>query len=489
MSTGRWGAVGPSEPPAAAPSPRRRNLFSFSLFSPPLVAGRPRGLSAIPAALSALALGALFLFAAAPAAAQGSVEMDRSALVALYDATGGPTWTDNTNWLSADALSAWHGVSTDATGRVTDLYLTQNNLSGAIPAALGDLTSLQNLYLWQNNLSGEIPAELGDLTSLQNLFLEDNNLSGAIPAKLGDLANLQNLYLAQNGLSGAIPAALGDLTSLLTLDLRNNNLSGAIPAKLGDLASLLNLFLRDNNLSGAIPTKLGDLASLQNLFLRNNNLSGAIPAALGDLVSGSVKVISEGPIGGRGRCGSQLTRQRRRLPGAPPGGRHHDGICAPQPGIESGVGALRIEARGRAARRREYPSGGQRANGPAHRRDFPRHRHVRLRGVGALRCGRGGAVHRRGPGNGSRQPHLYHRAGGPGGGGALTSRRSRTTDKRLGPRTRSPTAAPCASSWALTPTAAKACAGGRGARRSGPGRRRPDAFNPARPAEGPQLWG
>ena len=286
MSAGRWGAVGPSEPPAAAPSPRRHNLFSFSLFSPPLAAGRPRGLSAIPAALSALALGALFLFAAAPAAAQGSVAMDRAALEALYNATGGTTWTDNTNWLTNAALSQWHGVTTDGTtGRVTELYLTDNNLSGEIPAELGDLSSLQNLYLWQNNLSGEIPAELGDLSNLLVLFLEDNNLSGAIPAELGDLTNLQSLFLAQNGLSGEIPAELGDLTNLQTLDLQNNNLSGEIPAELGDLSSLQNLFLRDNNLSGEIPAELGDLTNLLELYLRNNNLSGEIPAELGDLSS------------------------------------------------------------------------------------------------------------------------------------------------------------------------------------------------------------
>ena len=286
MSAGRWGAVGPSEPPAAAPSPRRHNLFSFSLFSPPLAAGRPSGLSAIPAALSALALGALFLFAAAPAAAQGSVAMDRAALEALYNATGGTTWTDNTNWLTNAALSQWHGVTTDGTtGRVTELYLTDNNLSGEIPAELGDLSSLQNLYLWQNNLSGEIPAELGDLSNLLVLFLEDNNLSGAIPAELGDLTNLQSLYLAQNGLSGEIPAELGDLTNLQTLDLQNNNLSGEIPAELGDLSSLQNLFLRDNNLSGEIPAELGDLTNLLELYLRNNNLSGEIPAELGDLSS------------------------------------------------------------------------------------------------------------------------------------------------------------------------------------------------------------
>ena len=229
---------------------------------------------------------ALLLLTSGNARAQGTVATDRAALEALYNATDGANWTDNTNWLSNAALSQWHGVTTDGTtGRVTDLYLTDNNLSGEIPAELGDLSSLLNLYLWQNNLSGEIPAELGDLSNLLVLFLEDNNLSGAIPAELGDLTNLQSLYLAQNGLSGEIPAELGDLTNLQTLDLRNNNLSGEIPAELGDLSSLLNLFLDGNELSGEIPAELGDLSSLQNLYLRNNNLSGEIPAELGDLSS------------------------------------------------------------------------------------------------------------------------------------------------------------------------------------------------------------
>ena len=232
-----------------------------------------------------LAVLSAVLLAAGNARAQGTVATDRAALEALYNATDGANWTDNTNWLSNAALSQWYGVTTDVSGRVTVLYLTDNNLSGEIPADLGDLTNLQNLYLWQNNLSGEIPAELGGLTSLQILFLEDSNLSGEIPAELGGLTSLQSLYLAQNGLSGEIPAELGDLTNLRTLDLQNNNLSGEIPAELGDLTSLQNLFLRDNNLSGEIPAELGDLTSLLILYLRNNNLSGEIPAELGDLTS------------------------------------------------------------------------------------------------------------------------------------------------------------------------------------------------------------
>ena len=58
-------------------------------------------------------------------------EADREALVALYNATGGPNWVDNDNWLSDVPISGWYGVTTDdITGRVTELDLSYNQLSG-----------------------------------------------------------------------------------------------------------------------------------------------------------------------------------------------------------------------------------------------------------------------------------------------------------------------------------------------------------------------
>ena len=53
--------------------------------------------------------------------AQGSVATDRAALVALYNATDGANWTNNTNWLSTEALSEWYGIRTDASDRVVQL--------------------------------------------------------------------------------------------------------------------------------------------------------------------------------------------------------------------------------------------------------------------------------------------------------------------------------------------------------------------------------
>ena len=159
---------------------------------------------------------------------------ERETLVALYDAMGGPNWTNNTNWNSTNDIATWHGVTVSG-GKVTDLDLRLNNLTGMIPTELGNLTNLENLNLTGNKLSGAIPTELGNLTNLEDLNLSFNQLSGALPASLGKLTNLKKLWLVNNQLSGAIPTELGNLTNLEVLILNNNQLSGALPQSLTGL--------------------------------------------------------------------------------------------------------------------------------------------------------------------------------------------------------------------------------------------------------------
>ncbi|MYH41286.1 MAG: hypothetical protein F4150_05900, partial [Chloroflexi bacterium] len=220
-----------------------------------------------------------------PAEADGDAETDREALVALYHATGGPAWRNDANWLSDEPLRRWYGVATDPGGRVVRLELSSNDLSGELPAELGQLSELQWLRMSYNQLSGGIPAELGRLGNLVTLRLTRSQISGEIPAALGQLANLEGLYLNFNDLSGVIPAELGRLSNLVELDLSWNELSGRIPGALGQLSSLEELDLSDNGLSGAIPAGLGQLLSLEELDLSDNDLSGAIPPALDRLSS------------------------------------------------------------------------------------------------------------------------------------------------------------------------------------------------------------
>ena len=215
----------------------------------------------------------------------GDAATDRAALVALYNATDGANWLNNGNWLSNAPMGVWDGVTTDSDGRVTQLILDNNQLTGEISAELGSLSSLTVLDLNNNQLTGEIPAELGYLTNVELLDLGYNRLTGEIPAELGSLTNLTHLYLYRNQLTGEIPAELGSLTSLRRLDLYSNRLTGSIPAELGSLTNLTHLYLYGNRLTGSIPAELGNLTNLEFLSIFLNQLTGEMPAELGSLTN------------------------------------------------------------------------------------------------------------------------------------------------------------------------------------------------------------
>ena len=85
---------------------------------------------------------------------------DREALVRLYEATDGSNWTDNRNWLSDAPLREWYGVDTDSDGRVTLMYLIDNNLNGVVPINLLNMGRLTSLLVEGNPLSGCISEEL-----------------------------------------------------------------------------------------------------------------------------------------------------------------------------------------------------------------------------------------------------------------------------------------------------------------------------------------
>ena len=213
---------------------------------------------------------------------------DREALVQLYNALDGENWNNNANWLTERPIRQWHGVTNDASGRVTRLLLDSNRLAGEIPKELGSLSNLKRLEFGNNQLTGEIPSELGNLSALETLLLGSDSsyaggLSGSIPKELGNLSNLEALNLRFNQLTGEIPAELGNLTSLETLLLGYNRLSGEIPAELGGLSNLTSLEIVYNGLTGEIPAELGNLSNLTRLLLGHNQLSGEIPKELGNL--------------------------------------------------------------------------------------------------------------------------------------------------------------------------------------------------------------
>jgi hypothetical protein len=132
-------------------------------------------------------------------------------LEALYKSCGGADWTGKDGWMTEAELGEWYGVEVDAEGRVVELRMYGNNLAGALPSEIQQLSALKVLNLcggsvkrrrYNNNLTGAIPAELGQLGALTMLDLSFNQLSEVIPAELAQLPALAHLWLCGNQLSG-----------------------------------------------------------------------------------------------------------------------------------------------------------------------------------------------------------------------------------------------------------------------------------------------
>ena len=281
--------------------------------------------------------------------------LERDALIALYESTDGLNWTNSTDWTSFAPLGEWYGVTTDVNGMVTDLVLTDNNLSGLLPSQVGDLARLELLDLSSNpGLSGPIPHAFTRL-GLQELNLEGTQLCAPLDAGFQEwleeipqrnvtnctemredffplvaLYNRTNgqewtnstnwlskapldtwygvstnangdvtrLSLAANNLNGPIPPELAQLASLETLVLWGNGLTGAIPPEIGQLSSLKYLNLSSNRLTGTIPPEIGKLNSLTGLYLIFNQFTGVIPPEIAQLQDLTEVVLSFNSLSG-----------------------------------------------------------------------------------------------------------------------------------------------------------------------------------------------
>ncbi|KAK9472141.1 uncharacterized protein V1510DRAFT_138580 [Dipodascopsis tothii] len=195
-----------------------------------------------------------------------------------------------------------------------------------LPAEIGQLCALERMVITNNHLTGSLPATFENLTSLRELDIRFNKLKNldvvmALPrlevffSSHNSLSHLEIMaksqyaprklrvfHLNQNPVTRfnfAVPIA-----SLTTLNLSNAKLSnfpegffeqvtnleklildrnhfGSIPPQIGKLRKLVKLSCVDNSLS-TIPPEIKCLTDLRELDVHNNNL-GSLPSEIWQL--------------------------------------------------------------------------------------------------------------------------------------------------------------------------------------------------------------
>jgi Leucine-rich repeat (LRR) protein len=156
------------------------------------------------------------------------------------------------------------------------------------------------------------------LTISGYIEVSDNLLSGEVPAEIGSVNNISLILMDRNQLSGNLPSSIAQ-QPLVMLNVSRNQFSGQIPTEIGDIRCLQSLDLSCNNFSGELPSSLNRLNHLSNfnvsynrLLFGNIPLTGAISAFTNASYIGDPNIIFPSPIGASSP--SSESRQHQRVP-------------------------------------------------------------------------------------------------------------------------------------------------------------------------------
>lgn len=254
-----------------------------------------------------------------------------------------PGWVKNDNWDRAniDPCDGWYGITCDNQGRVTEVKLFSNNLTGRWPAEVTLLASsgprstgagrLNRIDIYDNMIHSEDPfwiSELGDelkylffgstnfeyemedyvlpssivefdnsytlqfgalrpeffaqATKVQWLKMDGNFYNSSIPSIVGTLPSLTNLYLEDSIITGDLSYMRGMPKLYEHWVDGNPDLKGPIYPYIGDISTLAFFSATKCGLTGSLPPELSNIgAPLQKLWLYGNQLTGAVPTEYG----------------------------------------------------------------------------------------------------------------------------------------------------------------------------------------------------------------
>ncbi|KAM4023439.1 LOW QUALITY PROTEIN: leucine-rich repeat neuronal protein 1 [Anomaloglossus baeobatrachus] len=155
----------------------------------------------------------------------------------------------------------------------TQVLLLQSNNIERTNGELQQLANLTELDLSQNNISSIQDVGLANLSQLTTLHLEENQVFEMMDYCLQDLTNLEELYINHNQLSSISPSAFAGLRSLLRLHLNSNKLRIIDSRWFESTPNLEILMIGENPVIGILDLNFQPLANLRSLVLAGMYLS------------------------------------------------------------------------------------------------------------------------------------------------------------------------------------------------------------------------
>jgi Leucine Rich Repeat (LRR) protein len=160
---------------------------------------------------------------------------ERSALIAIFNATEGTHWKNHDGWLGPPMTECtWRGVECGPSAggvaplasHIAGLKLSDNNLVGRIPSSISSLVHLQILDIVGNQLTGKLPDSLIERWLANTLWLvadpsqlTDISVIDSESAPTSLLCGRQRIILRADARRGRLRVALSQCNSRRPHDL------------------------------------------------------------------------------------------------------------------------------------------------------------------------------------------------------------------------------------------------------------------------------
>ncbi|WRX26148.1 Serine-threonine/tyrosine-protein kinase [Theobroma cacao] len=220
---------------------------------------------------------------------------DVSALNVMFKSLNTPSQLSGWRANGGDPCDdSWEGIKCSGSS-VTEIKLSDYELSGQLGYQLSSLTSVTTFDLSKNNLEGDIPYQLPP--NAVHIDLSENKFSGTVPYSISQMTSLEDINLSHNQLNGQLSDMFGKLQKLKSLHLQDNQFTGSINVladlPLNDLyvtrrLNLLKMMVFNSSFSHIeADENLRDLTISIYTFagrnVENNKFTGWIPNELKDI--------------------------------------------------------------------------------------------------------------------------------------------------------------------------------------------------------------